>query len=759
MTIEAVASYAFAGDRADWIAIHKSGDEKGRGGRRGGPGGGTGPAGPDDQKDEHPGNGSDLLLRRLENGSTLVIGHVTEYGFDESGRFLAWCLAPRRRDRRRRPRARPRDRSGAHPRQRRPSLLRPALARARRRARLPRGSSRRRLEAGPLHAVGLLRVRRRRAARGALGSGVGADLPRRDGHPPQRAAVLAGGPLGHRVRSAPARGGGERRGRVERRATDARRPRRATTRRRAETPPSADAPPTRRTRRNRPNDKPETAGLVIWHWLDQRLPTQQRVEEQRDRDRSFLAVLRVPERAFARLADDDLPEVTLGEDDRFAIGLDRRRYELDGTLDGRRFQDVWAIDPRTGERFLVAEKLRWFFGANPQGDRVLFYRDRAFWSYDLAAREARNLTAGLPTTFVDEESDVNVIDPPVTPPGWSEDGESVLLADNWDVWRVPVAGGDGGDRHAHHSGRQGARHPLPPRVPSRSRGRGTRPDRAALPDRLRRARQEGRAGAPAPRRRPHRSAALGGRRVPAPGQGRAGAGAGVLQGERARLSRSVGHRSRPPRRAAPDQRRRAARGPVVDAGPHAGRLQVRQGRAAPSIAPASRRLREGPPLSHHRLHLRADEPVPQPLLSARAVGIQRRRLHQQRLRGAAARHPVPHQRSGDVGGVVRAAGARGGGPHRRRRSRARRAARSFVGRLPDRVPGHPDRQVQRRRRRRAAHRSGQHVQLDLLEHRARPTSPSSRAARAASPATSSTNPTPICATRRSSRRARSPLRS
>ncbi len=53
------------------------------------------------------------------------------------------------------------------------------------------------------------------------------------------------------------------------------------------------------------------------------------------------------------------------------------------------------------------------------------------------------MTAGLPTSFVDEEADYNVIDPPVVPPGWTEDGQSVLLADNWDVWRVPVAGDDG----------------------------------------------------------------------------------------------------------------------------------------------------------------------------------------------------------------------------------------------------------------------------------------------------------------------------
>jgi hypothetical protein len=69
---------------------------------------------------------------------------------------------------------------------------------------------------------------------------------------------------------------------------------------------------------------------------------------------------------------------------------------------------------------------------------VLFYRDRAFWTYDLAARELRNLTSALPTSLRRRESDVNVVDPPVTPPGWTEDGTAVLLADTWDVWKVPV---------------------------------------------------------------------------------------------------------------------------------------------------------------------------------------------------------------------------------------------------------------------------------------------------------------------------------
>jgi dienelactone hydrolase len=379
------------------------------------------------------------LLRRLENGSTLVIGHVTEYGFDESGRFLAWSSHPD-------------DETGAgvHVRDLETGVVRILASGGH------HYSGLRWLEHGD--ALAFLEGRHDDAWKqdlytlwGFSGFAAGEPLevhwdpasepafPAAMGiHPSERpywledrsAIVFGLRRLQVAEKDAVA-------SKDEDDAGDERSDDEATAE--ATEPPPAD----KKDAKKPANDKPETAGLVIWHWLDQRLPTQPRVEEQRDRDRSFLAVVRVPERAFARLADDDLPEVTLGEDDRFAIGLDRRHYELDGTLDGRRFQDVWAIDPRTGERFLVAEKLRWFFGANPQGDRVLFYRDRAFWSYDLAAREARNLTAGLSTTFVDEESDTNVIDPPVTPPGWTEDGAAVLLADNWDVWRVPVSGGAG----------------------------------------------------------------------------------------------------------------------------------------------------------------------------------------------------------------------------------------------------------------------------------------------------------------------------
>ena len=81
---------------------------------------------------------------------------------------------------------------------------------------------------------------------------------------------------------------------------------------------------------------------------------------------------------------------------------------------------------------------------------------------------------------------------------------------------------------------------------------------------------------------------------------------------------------------------------------------------------------------------------------------------------------------------------------------ARRHHRPLVGRLPDGVPGHADRHLRRRGRRRAADRHGQHVFAGLQEHRRRRTARSSRAARGASRAASGTTGTPTTATRRCS---------
>ena len=183
--------------------------------------------------------------------------------------------------------------------------------------------------------------------------------------------------------------------------------------------------------------------LVLWHHLDKRLQSQQQVEANRDQNFSYLAEYRPAEKAFIRLADDGLRQVAAGPKGLFAVGQDVREYELEGNLDGRRYQDVYVIDLKTGARTLALKKARWTYDVSTDGTRLFYYDDGAFFALELATGKTTNLTRNTPANFINEDDDHNVKNPPDFPVGWSTDGKTVYLSDGWDIWGVPVHGGPG----------------------------------------------------------------------------------------------------------------------------------------------------------------------------------------------------------------------------------------------------------------------------------------------------------------------------
>jgi dipeptidyl aminopeptidase/acylaminoacyl peptidase len=185
-------------------------------------------------------------------------------------------------------------------------------------------------------------------------------------------------------------------------------------------------------------DKPE---LVIWHYKDSRLQSMQQVQESTDRNFSFTALYRPADHKFIRLADDSVRQVTFGVDQKIAMGVDVREYERESNLSGRSFRDIYTVDPNTGERKLALPKAQYAMGASPDGQSILHYNDGVFYAYDVATGKSTDLTSKIPTRFWDEEDDHNVVKPPHQPIGWSKDSSTVLLTDGWDIWSVPVHGG------------------------------------------------------------------------------------------------------------------------------------------------------------------------------------------------------------------------------------------------------------------------------------------------------------------------------
>lgn len=186
------------------------------------------------------------------------------------------------------------------------------------------------------------------------------------------------------------------------------------------------------------DDKPS---LVLWHYKDSRLQAQQQVQETADKNFSFTAAWMPEQKKFVRLGDDSVRQVSLNAEQKFAMGTDIREYQLTTSLSGRTFQDIYVVNPSTGERKLALRKAPYAMMSAPDGTKFLYYEDGVFFAYDMENGKSIELTRGVPATFWDAEDDHNLVKPPIQAMGWSKDSSAVLLSDGWDIWKVPVQGG------------------------------------------------------------------------------------------------------------------------------------------------------------------------------------------------------------------------------------------------------------------------------------------------------------------------------
>jgi dipeptidyl aminopeptidase/acylaminoacyl peptidase len=175
----------------------------------------------------------------------------------------------------------------------------------------------------------------------------------------------------------------------------------------------------------------------VWHWNDPRIVTQQKMMWEREKDRTWRAVVHMSTGKVVSLATLDVSEVTIPENPRVALGTGDRPYLKLLTWDGR-YRDVYAVDLETGARTLVVRKLRDEVSLSPDGRWVVYF-DGAQWQlFDVATRATRGLTAQLGVTWFDEENDTPEAPRSYGLGGWVDDGAAVLVYDRYDIWKVPT---------------------------------------------------------------------------------------------------------------------------------------------------------------------------------------------------------------------------------------------------------------------------------------------------------------------------------
>ena len=184
----------------------------------------------------------------------------------------------------------------------------------------------------------------------------------------------------------------------------------------------------------------DKAVVDLWHWKDDRLQPQQRLEAARDRSRAFDAIYHIATKKLVRLANDSMPAVSVSDDGRVGLIATGSRYNIE-RMWGADGDDVWVVDGTTGARKLVREKISGNAQLSPGAKYVLFFDNGHWYSYGTATAKTVDLTAPVKGVNFEQET----WDTPSTPAPWGIAGftkgdRSVLVYDRYDIWEMDPSG-------------------------------------------------------------------------------------------------------------------------------------------------------------------------------------------------------------------------------------------------------------------------------------------------------------------------------
>jgi len=186
----------------------------------------------------------------------------------------------------------------------------------------------------------------------------------------------------------------------------------------------------------------EVSTVEVWHAKDVYVMPRQERSAEEDRQRNRLAALHLATGKLVTLGLDAVNEdIAPIKKTKSALVAEWSKYAFNRTI-GRPAADVYLADVATGARTNIRVGIDDSnLETSPGGKYLLFLQDGHFWTVDTATRAAVNITASVPASFIDTESDeTGPAKPPFGVAGWAKDDAAVLLYDKYDVWRIAPDG-------------------------------------------------------------------------------------------------------------------------------------------------------------------------------------------------------------------------------------------------------------------------------------------------------------------------------
>ena len=153
------------------------------------------------------------------------------------------------------------------------------------------------------------------------------------------------------------------------------------------------------------------------------------------RDNTWESVYFTDSKKFVKLADEQIPDVHLSKDGKIAYAQNPWPYTKRVSYYGM-FNDIYVIDPKTGDRTLVKKELYGSASLSPNSKYFYWFENNNWLVHDIKNKMTKNITASINVRFDREDWDIP------SPPrsygiaGWTDGDESILVYDRYDIWEI-----------------------------------------------------------------------------------------------------------------------------------------------------------------------------------------------------------------------------------------------------------------------------------------------------------------------------------
>ncbi|MCK5846507.1 MAG: S9 family peptidase [Bacteroidales bacterium] len=179
----------------------------------------------------------------------------------------------------------------------------------------------------------------------------------------------------------------------------------------------------------------------IWNHKDKLLQPQQKLQAKREKKRTYLAQYDIKSKKILQLADSLIRHISLARSDasHFALGIDNITFAQEQSWDGW-YSNYYIINTHDGSKEVILEHFQGSIRISPNGNYVIYFKDKAWYSYDIEARKHINLTNKLVVNFYNEEHDTPNEARAYGMEGWYTNEKYFLVSDRYDIWKLDPTG-------------------------------------------------------------------------------------------------------------------------------------------------------------------------------------------------------------------------------------------------------------------------------------------------------------------------------